>query len=167
MAEITKVYREEIPAMRFIGKKHHDYSGWGEWFANGWFDVVENSMGGVEKILEVWENGGGYVGLECRKEGKLDTYWIGMFTPENTKVPEGFDYIDFPKSALGVCWIYGKEEDVHGGIGNCRKEIQNAGMEISTDEKGMEVSFENGICPRFTTPDEKGNVILDYCYFVK
>ncbi len=27
--------------------------------------------------------------------------------------------------------------------------------------------FERYQCPRFTTPDEKGNVILDMCYFVK
>lgn len=67
MAEIKKVFREEIPAMRFIGKKYHDYSGWGEWFANGWFETIENSMGGTDKILEIWENGGAYVGLECRK----------------------------------------------------------------------------------------------------
>lgn len=32
MAEIMKVFREEVPAMRFIGKKYHDFSGWGEWF---------------------------------------------------------------------------------------------------------------------------------------
>ena len=109
MAEIIKVFREEIPAMRFIGKKYHDYSGWGEWFANGWFDVVENSMGGTGKILELWENGGGYVGLECRKDGELLEYWIGMFTPENTEVPEGFSCLDFPKANLGICWIYGRD----------------------------------------------------------
>ena len=39
MAEIIKVFKEEVPAMRFIGKKYQNYDGWGEWFANGWFDV--------------------------------------------------------------------------------------------------------------------------------
>ncbi|MEE1356150.1 MAG: hypothetical protein UHG68_01150 [Clostridia bacterium] len=28
-------------------------------------------------------------------------------------------------------------------------------------------SFENCTCPRYTTPDEQGNIIMDYCYFVK
>ncbi|MDE6921688.1 MAG: hypothetical protein K2P89_17575, partial [Lachnospiraceae bacterium] len=64
MAEIMKVFKEEVPAMRFIGKKYHDYSGWGEWFANGWFETIENSMGGTDRILGIWENGGAYVGLE-------------------------------------------------------------------------------------------------------
>ena len=167
MAEIMKVFKEEVPAMRFIGKKYHDYGGWGEWFANGWFDVVESSMGGTDGILAIWENGGAYVGLERRKNGQLSEYWIGMFTPENTVVPEGFEYIDFPKSSMGTCWVYGKEEETHAAVCNCRKALQDAGMEADTDCSGAETSFENCLCPRFTTPDEKGNVILDYCYYIK
>ena len=77
MAEIKKVFREEIPAMRFIGKKYHDYSGWGEWFANGWFETIENSMGGTDKILKIWENGGAYVGLECLRP-KIQLYQKGL-----------------------------------------------------------------------------------------
>lgn len=167
MAEITKVFKEEVPAMRFIGKRYHDYGGWGEWFANGWFDTIENSMGGTDQILAVWENGGAYVGLERRKNGELLEYWIGMFTPGNTEVPEGFEQIDLPKSSLGTCWIYGREDEVHGAVGNCWEAVRNAGMEIAADDDGAVMSFENCLCPRFTTPDEKGNVILDYCYFVK
>ena len=167
MAEIIKVFKDEVPGMRFIGKKYQDYNGWGEWVANGWFDVIESRMGGTEKILGIWENGGAYVGLECRKNGELQQYWIGMFTPEDTEVPQGFEYIDFPKSSLGTCWIYGREEEVHGSVGNCWKALQNEGFEIAVDENGVEMSFENCLCPRFTTPDEKGNVILDYCYFIK
>ena len=124
-------------------------------------------MGGTDKILAIWENGAAYVGLECRKSGQLAEYWIGMFTPQNTEVPEGFECIDFPESNLGTCWIYGREEEVHGFACNCWKELKKAGIEINADENGVEMSFENCLCPRFTTPDEKGNVILDYCYFVK
>ena len=167
MAEITKVFKEEVPAMRFIGKRYHDYGGWGEWFANGWFDTIENSMGGTDQILAVWENGGAYVGLERRKNGELLEYWIGMFTPGNTEVPEGFEQIDLSKSSLGTCWIYGRADEVHGAVGNCWEAVRNAGMEIAADDDGAVMSFENCLCPRFTTPDEKGNVILDYCYFVK
>lgn len=167
MAEITKVFKEEVPAMRFIGKRYHDYGGWGEWFANGWFDTIENSMGGTDQILAVWENGGAYVGLERRKNGELLEYWIGMFTPGNTEVPEGFEQIDLSKSSLGTCWIYGREDEVHGAVGNCWEAVRNAGMEIAADDDGAVMSFGNCLCPRFTTPDEKGNVILDYCYFVK
>ena len=168
MAEIIKTFRESIKTMRFIGKKYPGFGGWwGEWFANGWFDTVENAMGGTESILKIWENGGGYVGLERRNEGKLVEYWLGMFTPADTAVPEGFEYIDFPAVGLGTCWIYGKENEVHGAIGQCKTLVESIGAKLWKDSDGCEWSFENGLCPRFTTPDEKGNVILDYCYFVE
>lgn len=167
MSEIMKVYKQSVPAMRFIGKKYSDYDHWGEWFCNGWFDVVENAMGGVDAILNIWEDGSGYVGMELRKDGELLEYWIGMFTPENTEVPEGFDCLDFAEGNFGTCWIYGKEEDVHGTIGECWDKIKENEMELDTSIKGAVISFENGLCPRFTMPDEKGNVILDYCFKVK
>lgn len=166
MAEIKKVFREDVPAMRFIGKKYPDFGGWwGEWFANGWFDEIEKAMGGTDAILKIWKNGGGYIGLERRSENQPFEYWIGMFTPADTVVPEGFDFVDFPEAGLGTCWIYGKEKEVHNTKG-CRSAIENTGMELWKDEKGGVWSFENCLCPRFTTPDEQGNVILDYCYYV-
>ena len=73
--------------MKFVGKKYVGddvYSHWGEWFANGWFDKVEEAMGGVDNILNIWKDGGGYVGLEFRKEGELLEYWIGMFATTDT-----------------------------------------------------------------------------------
>ena len=166
MAEITKVFRDPVPAMRFIGKKYADYGGWGEWFANGWFDLVESAMGGPDAILAMWENGGGYCGLERRGDGLFE-YWIGMFTPAGTPVPEGFACVDFPAGALGTVWICGPEGEVHGAIPSCAEKIAGAGMELWRDSDGCVWSFENGLCPRFTTPDERGCVILDYCFYVK
>lgn len=99
MPKIIKVFKEEIPTLRFIGKKYDNFGHWDEWWENGWFDLLEQTMGGPEKVLAVWENGGGYIGVERRADG-------------------------------------------------------------------AEWSFENCLCPRYTTPGEQGNVILDYCYFV-
>ena len=105
MAEIIKTFEESIPTLRFIGKKYGDFGHWGEWWQNGWFEQVENAMGGVEKILSVWENGGGYVGVERRAEGQAFAYYIGMFAPEHTPVPDGFVSVDFENLSLGTCWI--------------------------------------------------------------
>ena len=166
MSKIIKVFKDEIPNIRFIGNKYSDYNHWGEWFQNGWFDFLESSMGGIDKILSVWENGGGFIGIERKADGQPFEYYIGMLAPENTVVPEGFIGIDFNNLSLGTCWIYGKEEEVHDT--SARKQmIINNGMEIWQDEKGAVWSFENCLCPRYTTPDEDGRVILDYCYFVK
>mgnify|MGYP001074408679 FL=1 len=167
MAEIIKTFRETVPAMRFIGKKYPNFGGWwGDWFSNGWFDQLEKTMGGIDSILKIWENGGGYVVLERRCEGQPFEYWIGMFAPADTEVPEGFEKIDFPAGGLGTCFIYGKEEEVHDTSG-CRGAVENMGMEIWLDERGGIWSFENCLCPRYTTPDDKGKIIMDYCYFVE
>jgi len=167
MTEMVKVFREQVPAMRFIGKKYDGFGPmWGEWFAQGWFDLLEQTMGGADSILHIWENGGGYVGLERRAEGQPFEYWIGMFTPADTPVPEGFRCLDFPAIGLGTCWIYGREDEVHD-TSACRSVVEGQGMRIWRDAQGGEWSFENCLCPRFTTPDEKGNVILDYCYYVE
>ncbi len=167
MAEIVKVYKEKVPAMRFIGKKYDDFGHWGDWFANGWFDIIENAMGGVDSIRQLWKDGGAYVGLERRKDDEPFAYWIGMFAQPGIQVPGGFYFIDFPETFLGVCWIYGEEGATHGMTGACAQKLADEGIEIVPDQDGAVWSFENCTCPRFTTPDEKGNVILDYCYFVK
>lgn len=167
MAEIIKTFREDVPPMRFIGKKYSDFGPmWGEWFANGWFDKLEEAMGGVDRIVSIWENGGGYVGLERRADGQPFEYWIGMFTPANTPVPEGFACVDFPAVHLGTTWIYGKENEVHD-TSACKTAVEQAGLTLWKDENDGVWSFENCTCPRYTTPDEKGNIILDYCYYVK
>lgn len=126
MAEIVKVFKQEIPAMRFIGKEYSEFRPWSEWFENGWFDRIESAMGGSEVILNIWEDGGGYVGLERRPAHTPFEYWIGMFVPENTEVPEGFSYMDFDKGRLGVCWIYGSEDDVHDTCVKCRPMLEAA-----------------------------------------
>ena len=173
MAEIIKVYRQSIPALRFIGKKYGDGdrvngmfgSKWSEWSQNGWFDILERLTG--VNINEIYQDSDAYLGLMRWKEKEPFEYWIGMFLLENTPVPNGFGHIDFPGSALGVCWVYGKENDVFMKEGKCAEKLKEAGFEIIPDEKGALWFFERYGCPRFTTPDDKGNIVLDICYFVK
>lgn len=166
MAEIKKVFKEKIPNMRFIGKKYGEFGHWDEFWANDWFGILEKTMGGPDAILNIWENGGGYVGLEHWSPESVFEYWIGMFTPAETSVPDGFEYKDFAGLSLGTCWIYGYEADIHD-ISACRSEVVKNGMIIWKDENGGTWSFENCLCPRYTTPDENGKIILDYCYFVE
>ena len=167
MAEIIKTYKQSVGAMRFIGKKYGDSdrvdgmfgAKWGEWFQNGWFDVIEKQID--KKIIEIYEDGDAYIGLMRENEASAFEYWIGIFMPENTAVPAGFDYIDFPKGELGVCWIYGKEDEVFGLEGQCGERLEKE-FDINS-----EWCFERYGCPRFTTPDEKGNIILDICFYLK
>ena len=170
MAEIIKAYKQTLPALRFIGRKFDDFGGWGEMFGDNGFGVIE-AQAGVEALHTIegyGKDGDAFLGLERRKDGEAFEVWIGMITPAGTPVPDGFVHIDYPAGTnLGVCWIYGPEPEVHDPIGQCVGALAQAGMEIIPDGDGAMWSFERCQCPRFTTPDDKGNVILDYCYFVK
>ncbi len=171
MAEIIKAYKQEVPALRFIGKKYGDEdrvngsfgAKWGEWFANGWFETLEN----LASLKDVYEDGDAYVGLMRYKEGEPFQYWIGIFMPDITPVPEGFEYVDFPGSKLGVCWVYGQEHEVYGHEMSCAEKLAEAGFEVMKDNNDALWPFERYACPRFTTPDEKGNIILDICFYIK
>jgi hypothetical protein len=93
MAEIIKVYKEHLPALRFIGKRYTENDRvnggyghkWGEWFQNNWFSPLEKSgsAGDIEN---------GYLGfMRCYPNFE---YWIGVFLPPDTNIPEGYDFID-------------------------------------------------------------------------
>jgi hypothetical protein len=167
MVEIIKVYKESLPSLRLIGKKYlngdRDTYGsfsekWNEWFVNGYFKILE-------ELGSLPENEGAYVGcMRCKDEFE---YWIGMFFPENTEVPDGYEYVDIPESDIGTCWIYGREDNGElygdGPLNMCVSKITEEGWNIDEDSW----FFERYNCPRFTTADEKGKVILDYCMYLK
>lgn len=152
--KILEMKRESCPAARFIGKRYHDGSGWGEWWANGWFDVLESIPG-----LPI--NDDGYIGAVRMVNGTPE-YWIGMFYASDTEVPEGFEFMDMEPLEYAVFYLFGSETsgeltsmDTHN---MCLEELKARGLERK--ESGWR--FERYNCPRFTTPDENGNVILDY-----
>jgi len=160
--QIIKVYQQELPATRFIGKKGF---GWDTWFQNGWFEVLEGLID--EDFKNVYEDWGAYLGLYRFEKDDTYEYYIGMLLPENTTVPEGFEHIDFPKSTLGVCWAYGAMPTVHSMMNVAYKRLEDDGYTIAPDKNGAVWCIERCGCPRYTDPDEKGNVILDFCFIVE
>lgn len=177
MFEITKVYRQEIPAMRFIGKMYGDEDSvngnfgrlWMEWLSTARFNIIEAGLVGGQSVSSAYENGASYLGMMRRAQGEPFEYWLGELTPAGTSIPKGFGYVDFDAGALGVCWICGKEDEIHNHEEICAEKIRAAGMEILPEKPGENAYwfFERYVHPRFTTPDKNGNVTLDLCYFVK
>ena len=152
--KILEVQRESFPAARLIGKKYEHGPNWGEWWQNDWFSVLEQK----ERLSM---NGDAYIGAVHIVDG-MPEYWIGMFFPVDTEVPEGFDFVDMEALEYAVCYLYDKE-----GSGDfysmethemCLEELKSLGLKRKEDDW----CFERYNCPRFTTPDEAGNVILDY-----
>ena len=106
-------------------------------------------------------NGDAYIGAVHIMDG-MPEYWIGMFFPVDTAVPEGFDFVDMEALEYAVFYLCDKE-----GSGDfytmethemCLDELKALGFKRKEDDW----CFERYNCPRFTTPDEEGNVILDY-----
>lgn len=166
--EITKVYKEHVPPARLIGKRYSNEDRnalgsfadqWQAWFANGWFEEIG-------KLGALPETEGSSYGM-MRMTGNQFEYWIGMLFPHDTEVPEGFSHADIAEGDVGTCWIYGNADsgEIYG------IEPHNLCM-AKFDEQGWQMDenawfFERYHHPRFTTPDEKGNVVLDYGVYLK
>ena len=99
--KILEVKKESCPATRFIGKKYENSPNWGEWWQNDWFSVLEKNEG-----LEI--NGDAYIGAVHIVNG-MPEYWIGMFFPVDTQVPDGFDFVDIEALNYAVFYLMDKE----------------------------------------------------------
>ena len=152
--KILEVKRESSPKARLIGKKYEGIPNWGEWWENDWFSILEKN-----ESLAI--NGDAYIGAVHIVDG-MPERWIGMFFSVDTEVPSGFDYVDIEPKEYAVCYLYDKENsgdfftmDTHN---MCLEELKTLGLKRKEDDW----CFERYNCPRFTTPDDNGNVILDY-----
>lgn len=169
MAEITKFYREQMPATRFIGKRYTDadrkngyfYPLWEEWITEGWFRPLTG-------YFKDWDFDGSEVpiGLYRLKEGEPAEYWIGRFFPANHKVPEGYQSLDLAAGTLGVCWVRAKGLDLYDGAKLCLPRLNEEGAELAADGNGAFWFFERYEFPRSRTPDEDGARTLDYCFYL-
>lgn len=160
MFKIVRTYKEKMPPMRFIGFSYGDKdrnefglfsNKWDEWFKSGRFETLK-------KLEPLFED---YIGLKTKNR-----YWIGMFFPINTPVPQGFEYLDIPEGHIGVNWVYGsaQNDEIFGS------EVYQASVKKLKEFNWIPadtICFERYNCPRFTNPDDQGNVILDYCIYLK
>ena len=175
--EVTKVYLERFPAMRLIGLRYtnddRDGGGgfgtqWGEWMNGDLIGVLKNDVG----IAPFDDSPLGL--MTMRGDGSNFTYWIGLFFPAGTKVPNGYEYLDLPESNIGTGWIRGPMEELFGGPPHeavCKRlGEENLGRhrtDIAAPGSDTYCFFERYHAERFDVPEENGYVTLDYGnYFV-
>ncbi len=167
--EIVKVYKESVPKIRLVGKRYtnadRDGNGtfgghWREWFQKGWFDILRQ----CERIPNVSDDYLGAMRMTGTDNGF--EYWIGIFCAPGAEAPDGFESAEIAAGDLGVCWLYGNGEsgELYGmeASDSSMAALKESGFAFS--EKGWFLERYN--CPRFTAPDEKGNVILDICAYL-
>ena len=170
---IIKIYKQEVPALRFIGKKFIeplDDSVFKKILANldnlrleYFFDAIEKKSNKDLKTL--YEGGDTYVSL-VRKENDAVEYWLGMFMPKGIEAPDGCGIIDFPKSALGVCSVYGKRNGIIQYDTACRKKLTEEGFLRLKDEDASGWFFQRFNWHTFYAEDKFGKRLLEYCYFL-
>ena len=176
--EVTKVYKEHFPALRFIGKRYTDAdrdpmggfkNQWDEWICNDKFEKMKQAV----RVAPFDEDTIGLMTMRGDMTGF--TYWVGLFFPEGTKTPDEYDYIDLPESNIGVGWVCGSLEngEIYGGPPHeavCRKISANGIGKFRNDIAGEGSDtycfFERYNCPRFTEKDTNGNVTLDYGNYI-
>lgn len=172
--KIIKSYRQSVPAVKLIGKKYGDADRvdgmfsyrWMQWMSNGWFQTIEDAAGGRETLQSLYEDGTAALGFMRYKNGAPFEYWIGMFTPPNAQVPEGFDCLELGAPNLGVCWYFGTEDEIYGKEHLAMERLQAEGMKLHTDEQGYLNFFERYSEERFVDQDEKKSKILDVAFIV-
>ena len=99
-----------------------------------------------------------------RAEQEGFSYWIGMFFPPETEAPEGFESMDVPAGDLAVGYIKGPDD---GELYSQHEAIAAIIAQRGWTPDYSQICFERYNCPRFTTPDEHGEVILDYGIYLK
>lgn len=144
-AKVIHTERIYFSSLTFLGKPG---ANWGQWWSNGWFDVLEN--------LETKPVDPDYLGLIHGND-----YWVGMVFPAGTNAPDGFEAIEIPFGDYALNYIFAKEDDrdLYGStaLQLCLDAMTAAGL-----KKRPGFIIERYNCPRFTTPDAQDNVILDY-----
>ena len=172
--EIINSYKQTIPKVKFIGKKYGDVDrvdggfgfAWKQWITNNWFEPIEKAAGGREACQAIYEDGNACLGYMRYKEGEPFEYWIGMFTPVDTEVPEGYESVDVEQSNCGICWYYGQEPDIYGKEDQAMNKLRELGMTIKSDNQDAFWFFERYSPNRFDKADEKGCVVLDIGFYV-
>jgi len=173
--EIKKVYKQFIPQTRFIGKKYGDSDridggfgfAWQQWLEQNWFDDIIKAAGGQDIVNNLYEDGDACLGLMRYKEGEPFEYWIGLFTPTNTTVPDSFEFIDFEQSYCGISWYYGQEPEIYGKEELAMNKLEENGMSMIADKQGAYWFFERYSPSRFHQKDEHSCVTLDIGFFVQ
>ena len=153
---VIRTYRQEFKATRFIGKKFTSGAeAWNEENKNHFTQSLQEQLN--INFKELNEDGDALIGFMAIKDGNFE-YWLGFFTPENTLVPQGYEYEDFPAANVGVGWVYGKEDEIYGVERMVVAKLNEEGFEFIP---GAPPLWFERYSPLRNKVDTKGYAIID------
>ena len=163
-AQLVHFETIEQPALIFVGKairaNMNDFAKgvnpipafWGKCFSDNVFATLE------AQAEFVHDAGYGGLMIDAVADGAF-TYICGMMMMSGVKIPEGFTSHELAPTQVAVTWIKGRDV----------MEVCKPAHEMSLaalKEKGFRWTgpwcMELYTCPRFTTPDENGDIIIDF-----
>jgi len=136
---------------------------WGRCFGDGTFAMLEAMTDHVYKPARV---GHAYVGLNAARDpatGEVE-HTAGMLMNPGTPVPDGFVARPLAPAKVAVGWVKGKP-GAEGAIYAAMHRL----VADALAEKGFGPDAAAGWtmelynCPRWTTPDVGGCIVVDYC----
>lgn len=163
MAKLIDLQIREQEAFVVAGKALRQQMGeenripalWDRCFADGAFASLE--------ALSDWVLCPDYVGFmsDWQSGDSMFTYTVGMMMKPGCPVPEGFTLSPVPAGLVAVGLIQGgSTQEV---CASAHQMTEEALREKGYTDKDITWCMELYNCPRFTTPDDKGQIILDYC----
>lgn len=172
MVDLLQVYRQTFAPACFVGKKYGENDRKNGTFAHLWQGFF--ARGEEKPLLEIASNrksatpeDNALIGLLRCEDGEETQYLIGMFLPADTVTPAGYMAIPFSAANIATCWLCGPPEEVFKQEMVCHQKLLDEGYRFAKDEAGAMWFYERYVHPRFTEPDDEGNVVLDMCFFIK
>lgn len=166
MARVVKFEIVDLPKLYLVGKEERfniqdfmkgevlvsDF--WVRCYEDGTFATLERQSDFLYDPSRIgltidWDMGAGCF-----------TYFCGMRFIEGVTVPEGYAVRELTGEKAGLCWIKGKDAtDIHSIAHRATEQaIKDAGYVPVPTNWSMIINHHQ----RYTTPDENGEIILDY-----
>ena len=166
MGELIKFDVKRLPKLMLVGKElrynmeahmkgdNRMPAFWDKCFVDEIFSLLE------KQTDFVYDNA--YVGvmIDWDKGDGDFSYIVGMLMKEGVSVPNGYYNRDIEETDVAIGWIKGK--NVADVCSSAHSQTEQALKEKGYRCDKMKWCMELYNCPRFTTPDGDGNIILDY-----
>jgi predicted transcriptional regulator YdeE len=166
MGELIKFEVKKLPGLKLVGKElrynmeahmkgdNRIPAFWEKCFEDGTFSLLE------KQVDFVYDNSHVGIMMDWDKGDGDFSYIVGMLMKDGVSLPEGYICRDIKETDVAIGWIKGENTADVCSVAHplTEKAIKENGYKCEQMKWCMELYN----CPRFTQPDENGDIVLDY-----